>query len=156
MDIRINILGSSGQTEPVIRRTLPPARSAPIPYRHPTIDELASRLDVERAGVRKLYAEAKQAKRQAYPHKPPLRPYYQPPSPFKSWAEVNEALVPTDPTDIRADEDLHAYVQARWPTVTSKEHWVVETLMRAHPNISDCSLRIYLGLRRGSVPENEW
>ena len=65
-------------------------------------------------------------------------------------------LFPSVSTNIRADADLHAHVQARWPSVTSNEHAMIETLMRAHPNISDRSLRIYLGLRRGSVPRAEW
>ena len=65
-------------------------------------------------------------------------------------------LFPSVSTNIRADEDLHAYVQARWPSLTSNEHKMIETMMRAHPNISDRTLRIYLGLRRGSVPKEEW
>src|ERR1700722_5240854 len=64
-------------------------------------------------------------------------------------------LFPSVSTNIRADVDLHAHVQARWPAVTSNEHKMIETMMRTHPNISDRSLRIYLGLRRGSVPRAE-
>jgi hypothetical protein len=67
-----------------------------------------------------------------------------------------DTLFPTVPTGISADINLQAHVQARWPTVTSNEHKMIETMMRAHPNISDRNLRVYLGLRRGSVPKEEW
>lgn len=67
-----------------------------------------------------------------------------------------EATFPTAPTDIVPELDLHAHVHARWPSGTSNEHEMIETMMRAHPHISDRTLRIYLGLRRGSVAKAEW
>jgi hypothetical protein len=55
-----------------------------------------------------------------------------------------------------ASAELQAHVRARWPSVSSKEQWVIATLMLAHPNISDRTIRIYLGLRRASVPREGW
>jgi hypothetical protein len=134
------------------------APTAHAAHRHPTIDEITKGLDVERAdALRRHYLQEKQAEREAYPKPLPMfRPYKPPPPPFKSWREVNAILVPTAATGISPDEDLPEYVRRRWPTVTSKEHGVIETLMRAHHDIEDHTVRVYLGLRRGSVPRAEW
>jgi hypothetical protein len=67
-----------------------------------------------------------------------------------------DTLFPTVHTDIAPDVDLHAHVQARWPSVTAKEREMIEHMMSLYPDISDRSLRIDLGLRRGSVPRDEW
>jgi hypothetical protein len=72
------------------------------------------------------------------------------------WREQNARMYPVTSTDISQDKDLAGFVRTRWLLATSNECKMIETLLRAHPNIEDHTVRIYVGLRRGCMPKAEW